>query len=89
LPDIVPISAPANAPIRSWPSIATFTTPDRSQSTPASEPKISGRASRKVPRTVFTSGMKFCPSGAAEICQHRNDSTKATTPTPSSQVNQR
>ena len=45
LPASVPNSAPANAPISNWPSMATLTTPERSQSTPASAPKISGRAS--------------------------------------------
>ena len=82
---IVPTSAPANAPVSSWPSMATLTTPDRSQRTPASEPKISGSASRNVPRTMSTSGMNANPVPAKEICQHRNDTTSATMPSPSSQ----
>lgn len=69
--------------------MATLTTPDRSQSTPASAPKISGRARMNVPRMMLTSGMKFCPVGAAETCQQRNESTKPTSPTPSTGRNQR
>ena len=44
---IVPTRAAPNAPIRNWPSIATFTTPDRSPSTPARAPRTSGRASSR------------------------------------------
>ena len=36
------ITAAANAPSSSWPSIAMLITPDRSHMTPASAPRISG-----------------------------------------------
>src|SRR6266508_2702651 len=66
----VPIIAAPNAPIRNWPSIAMLITPARSQSTPDSEPKISGRARKRAPPAIATSGMKW-----PATCQHRNDIT--------------
>ena len=42
-------TAAKKAPTRNWPSIAMLMTPERSHSTPASAPKISGVASRMVP----------------------------------------
>ena len=67
-------SAPANAPTSICPSIATLMTPERSQTMPASAPRISGIASR----------IEFCsspvrPIGLAESpvpAQHRNATTK-------------
>src|SRR5262245_29700003 len=50
---------------------------------------MSGRASRSVPRMMSTKGMKASPDGATEICQHSDDRTTVTMPTPSSQAYQR
>lgn len=42
-------TADTNAPASSWPSIATLTTPTRSESTPPSAPKMSGTDRATVP----------------------------------------
>ena len=58
----------ANAPASNWPSIAILITPDRSQSTPAIAPKISGTESKSPPRNSPVNGIIF-PLAA----QHKND----------------
>ena len=55
LPVALPTIAPAKAPPSSMPSMAMLTTPDRSQSTPARAPRMSGVARRSVPLTSPTS----------------------------------
>ena len=62
------ITPDAKAPARSCPSIAILITPDRSDSTPAIAPKISGTESSKPPCKRPVRGMNF-PAAA----QHRND----------------
>ncbi len=79
----VPNSAPAQAPVSIWPSMATLMTPDRSQSTPARAPRISGVA-RKIAccsRPSRSIVVPFWPVAA----QHRKARTKATTVTVSTQ----
>ena len=47
-PVMLPITAAKNAPVRSWPSMAMFTTPTRSLMMPPMPPRIIGRASTRV-----------------------------------------
>ncbi len=57
-PVMVATRAAVNAPPRSCPSMAMFTTPTRSHSTPESEPKTSGTASVTEPATRPASEME-------------------------------
>jgi len=52
--------AEAKAPNRNWPSIATFTTPERSQMMPHSAPRISGTGDDQ--RVLHTPGRLTPPS---------------------------
>src|SRR3954451_3316257 len=83
LPESEPATAAANAPKSNWLSMAMFTTPERSHSTPESEPKISGTASVTEPGSRAyraTLGALALPT-----VQVRKATTKSTAKTASSQ----
>ena len=60
-----PTMAAPNAPNSSWPSMAMFTTPDRSPSTPPRAPKTSGTATAREPPSRPTTGI--VPPAAAHV----------------------
>src|SRR6185369_10629144 len=66
------------------PSIATLMTPERSPSTPARAPSISGSAYDTVAAAVLPSGIVLSTS-----CQQRNDTTRPTTAIPDSSPKRR
>ena len=70
----LPTTAAANAEARNWPSIDTFTTPARSQSTPQRAPKTSGVASDRVPANWLLTGNGRSRPAAAQV---RNPTTRA------------
>src|SRR3954447_25191966 len=83
LPESEPATAAANAPKSNWPSMAMFTTPERSHSTPESEPKISGTARVTEPASSpyrATFGVLALPT-----TQVRKAPTKSTAKTATSQ----
>ena len=65
------ITPEAKAPARSCPSIAILMTPERSESTPAIAPKISGTESSKPPCKRPVRGMNF-PAAAQQRKDIRN-----------------
>ena len=68
-------TADAKAPASSWPSIATFTTPTRSEMTPPSAPKISGALSPTAPTSSPGTGM-VAPAAAQLRKATRNRAAK-------------
>ena len=72
----LPTMAPAKAPASSMPSMAMFTTPDRSHRTPARAPKISGDARRRVPLNRPTS--EVAPPAVAHVSMAATNSAIAT-----------
>ncbi len=60
-----PTMAAPNAPNSSWPSMAMFTTPDRSPSTPPRAPNTSGTATASEPPSRPTTGI--VPPAAAHV----------------------
>ncbi len=75
---MVPTSAAANAPESICPSMATLTTPDRSQSTPPSAPKISGTA-RKTELLQQPEQRDVVPSPARPAQERRAPTATRTT----------
>ena len=68
--------AAVKAPPRSWPSIAMFTTPTRSQSTPEREPNTSGTASVTDP--AISPAREMLVVRAPPTTQIRNAATNST-----------
>ena len=74
-PKIEAVTAPANAPNRSWPSIAMLTMPARSLMTPESAPNTRGVANIKPPARSDTTGSTA--EGRPATARTRKPITKA------------
>ena len=69
------ITPDIKAPASNWPSIAILITPERSESTPAIAPKISGTERNSAPCRRPVKGMNF-PAAAQQRKDIRNDAPK-------------